>query len=71
MSMVVITIFRDVDASLSIKWNPGLIPWLLKDCSKFCEIPHHLLVTPIISSCSQDGIKIIYIHDVYVYIYSF
>ena len=30
MSMVVIVILKDVDASLSMKWNHGLIPRIFK-----------------------------------------
>ena len=30
MSMVVIEFFKAVDASLSLKWNPRLIKWILK-----------------------------------------
>ena len=30
MFMVVIVSFNGVDASFSIKWKPGLIPWLFK-----------------------------------------
>ena len=30
MSMVSIVIFKAFDASLSMKWNPGLVPWIFK-----------------------------------------
>ena len=46
MSMVGIVILKAVGASLSMKWNPGLIPWIFKSSVNYanaCIISFSLL----------------------------
>ena len=49
MSMVLISVFKAVDASLPMKWNPGLIPQIFKSVansvrSRIISLSHILFI---------------------------
>ena len=56
MSMVVIAIFKVVDASLSMKWNPGLIPRIFKDSINYVQT--HIITMSLLSLMSVVWISL-------------
>ena len=68
MFMEVVFIFKAVDAPLSMKWKPVLITQLFKSSFNSLEGRYHLLVTPILHFCGEDGVTIINIHDIDVFV---